>query len=536
MNKDIHLWTRSCIPCQRVKIQRHTNSELGHFKVPEARFHHLHLDIIGPLPPSQGFSYCLTADRFSRWSEAYPISYMTAETVAATVIHEWTPRFGAPRLITTDQARQLESHLTALIAHVTPRWTQVLPFVLGLCFVINEDINATAAELVYGTAIRLPSDFRDTGTNNVSGFVQQLKQTMHNLKSVPISSHGRKTVLYTQNSPNPDGRGYELVSSVRALVPQKFSVEEELMHVKHVDVKSTHVGVMWKFGRGVISSESNFSGAADSDQALVANPTGRTLEPEISSFLDSRVEMNQLRYIGKRKISNGILEKAKKQDLVCWRNALKGNRGKNRQAARNQQLRWESEFNELRLEIESIRSNVKRTRLCRRSATGRFNGRGGKALHGLCDSSWSLPILCYAFRDEERREYLSKVMDQVLVKHRAYCRSYIDDVAVFSKTWEQHIKHLCVVFQTIQRVGFTINLKKCNFARRRVKFLGHVVGSGQHSPDPGKVESIKNISVPTTKKEIRSFQALTSYYREYIPNIASLVLPLTELTRTEFRI
>ncbi|GFY15529.1 transposable element Tcb2 transposase [Trichonephila clavipes] len=54
---------------------------------------------------------------------------------------------------------------------------------------------------------------------------------------------------------SPDGHGYELVSSVRALVPQKFSVEEELMHVKHVEVKSPHVGVMWKFGRGVISSE-----------------------------------------------------------------------------------------------------------------------------------------------------------------------------------------------------------------------------------------------------------------------------------------
>ncbi|GFY29457.1 uncharacterized protein TNCV_2626281 [Trichonephila clavipes] len=53
---------------------------------------------------------------------------------------------------------------------------------------------------------------------------------------------------------SPDGRGYELVSSVRALVPQKFSVEDELMHVKHVEVKSPHVGVMWKFGRGVISS------------------------------------------------------------------------------------------------------------------------------------------------------------------------------------------------------------------------------------------------------------------------------------------
>ncbi|GFS95648.1 hypothetical protein TNCV_886051 [Trichonephila clavipes] len=53
----------------------------------------------------------------------------------------------------------------------------------------------------------------------------------------------------------PDGHGYELVSSVRALVRQKFSVEEELMHVKHVEVKSPHVGVMWKFGRGVFSSD-----------------------------------------------------------------------------------------------------------------------------------------------------------------------------------------------------------------------------------------------------------------------------------------
>ncbi|GFV34263.1 uncharacterized protein TNCV_991841 [Trichonephila clavipes] len=66
MKKDIHSWTCSCILCQRVKIQRHRNSELGHFKVPDARFHHLHLDIIGPLPPSQGFSCCLTAiDRLS---------------------------------------------------------------------------------------------------------------------------------------------------------------------------------------------------------------------------------------------------------------------------------------------------------------------------------------------------------------------------------------------------------------------------------------------------------------------------------------
>ncbi|GFU72071.1 hypothetical protein TNCV_2976561 [Trichonephila clavipes] len=63
-----------------------------------------------------------------------------------------------------------------------------------------------------------------------------------------------KPPVFSSQASLPDGRGYELVSSVRALVPQKFSVEEELMHVKHVDVKSPHVGVMWKFGKGVISS------------------------------------------------------------------------------------------------------------------------------------------------------------------------------------------------------------------------------------------------------------------------------------------
>ncbi|GFT90183.1 hypothetical protein TNCV_1347841 [Trichonephila clavipes] len=70
--------------------------------------------------------------------------------------------------------------------------------------------------------------------------------------------HFFQTCYFLLRHRYPDGRGYELVSSVRALVPQKFSVEEELMHVKHVEVKSPHVGVMWKFEEE-LSAQVSFS-------------------------------------------------------------------------------------------------------------------------------------------------------------------------------------------------------------------------------------------------------------------------------------
>ncbi|GFX10818.1 gag-pol polyprotein [Trichonephila clavipes] len=115
------------------------------------QIHHLHLDIIGPLPPSQGFSYCLTAiDHFSRWPEAYPISDMTPESVTATVIRISKIRTTLYQPSSNGLMEHTHQSLeAALMAHATARWTQVLPFILlGLRSVIKEDINATAAELV----------------------------------------------------------------------------------------------------------------------------------------------------------------------------------------------------------------------------------------------------------------------------------------------------------------------------------------------------------------------------------------------------
>ncbi|GFX35236.1 retrovirus-related Pol polyprotein from transposon 297 [Trichonephila clavipes] len=93
-----------------------------------------------------------------------------------------------------------------------------------------------------------------------------------------------------------------------------------------------------------------------------------------------------------------------------------------------------------------------------------------------------------------------KSMDNALLLHRKYCRSYIDDVAIYSTTWNEHLDHIAKVFKSLQEVGLKVNLEKCAFGRKSVKFLGHIVGSGKHSPDPEK-------------------------------NFSQLVLPLTNLTK-----
>ncbi|GFW68112.1 integrase catalytic domain-containing protein [Trichonephila clavipes] len=138
-------------------------------------------------------------------------------------------RFGVPGMITTDQGHQFESNfireLYACLGIRNIRTTQYrpmgswsaqtdlsklrschttldLPFVaLGLCSVIKDLINATASELVYGTTLRLPSDFfQDTSSNSISEFVQNLKQTMRNLKPVPLTMVQNYVVPHQKSS------------------------------------------------------------------------------------------------------------------------------------------------------------------------------------------------------------------------------------------------------------------------------------------------------------------------------------------------
>ncbi|BHF74979.1 hypothetical protein SprV_0501807100 [Sparganum proliferum] len=100
MNKDVKAWVRSCLSCQRNKVHRHNKSPPGTFPSPDARFSHVHLDVVDPLPPSNGFTHLLTCvDRYTRWAEAIPLPNAQAETIVRAFVSRWVAMFGAhPRL------------------------------------------------------------------------------------------------------------------------------------------------------------------------------------------------------------------------------------------------------------------------------------------------------------------------------------------------------------------------------------------------------------------------------------------------------
>ncbi|BHF85239.1 hypothetical protein SprV_1002840200 [Sparganum proliferum] len=112
VHKDLKARTRACIPCQRSKIQRHNKAPIGTFPSPGARFSHVHRDIVGPLPLSNGCSYLLTCvDRFTRWPETIPLPDIAVPTVVKAFLSRWVAIFGAPSTITTDRGAQFESNL-----------------------------------------------------------------------------------------------------------------------------------------------------------------------------------------------------------------------------------------------------------------------------------------------------------------------------------------------------------------------------------------------------------------------------------------
>ena len=229
MNSQVGSWAKTCIQCQSSKIHTHIKSPLETFNVPHRRFDHIHVDLVGPLPPSDGFTHLLTiVDRFSRWPEAVPLNDISTVACARALIYHWISRFGIPMDMSSDRGSQFTSQLwssvakllgitlhhttayhpqanglverfhrhlkTSLRARLTgPQWAQELPWVLlGIRTAPKEDLGCSSAELVYGAPVTVPGEFFPAHTSqpNHNSELQRLREQVQALVPISTSHHG----------------------------------------------------------------------------------------------------------------------------------------------------------------------------------------------------------------------------------------------------------------------------------------------------------------------------------------------------------
>ena len=113
---------------------------------------------------------------------------------------------------------------------------------------------------------------------------------------------------------------------------------------------------------------------------------------------------------------------------------------------------------------------------------------------------------------------------------------YMDDILIYSHTFEQHLKDVEEVLDRLIHAGLKIKLEKCKFATSEVLFLGHVINQEGIKPNPKKVQIIKDIQRPETVTQVRRFLGLTGYFRRYIPNYSLKARALYELTKHDVKI
>ena len=105
----------------------------------------------------------------------------------------------------------------------------------------------------------------------------------------------------------------------------------------------------------------------------------------------------------------------------------------------------------------------------------------------------------------------------------------MDDILVFAKDEVEHDRRLKEVLQRIQTAGVTLNPEKCEFRKRQLKFLGHIIDENGISPDPDKISAIVEMKPPTNVSELRRFMGMINQLGKFSHNLAELTQPLRQL-------
>lgn len=116
------------------------------------------------------------------------------------------------------------------------------------------------------------------------------------------------------------------------------------------------------------------------------------------------------------------------------------------------------------------------------------------------------------------------------------CVVYLDDILIFSTSLQEHIKSITDIFRVLKQANLKIQIDKCNFMKRETEFLGHILTKEGLKPNPNKIKTIQDLTLPRTEKQIKSFLGLTGYYRKFVRDYAKIAQPITKYLKKGVKI
>lgn len=121
-----------------------------------------------------------------------------------------------------------------------------------------------------------------------------------------------------------------------------------------------------------------------------------------------------------------------------------------------------------------------------------------------------------------------RYIDSILAPVWEYCRAYMDDLVVWADTYDEYVSRVTKVLDILRQAKLRLKLRKCEFFKNEISYLGHILGENGTRMDPEKVKAIQQWPPPVTKKDLKGFAAFASYYRNYISNLAKELIPVYE--------
>ena len=125
--------------------------------------------------------------------------------------------------------------------------------------------------------------------------------------------------------------------------------------------------------------------------------------------------------------------------------------------------------------------------------------------------------------------YFQELMTGIL-KDFPFAIAYLDDIIIFSKTPQEHLSHIRMVFKKLRSANLSMKKSKCSFLPKEIQYLGHILSTTAIRPLPSKTHAIQKMKPPTTPKQVRAFLGLVGYYRKFIRGFTKIAKPLPLLT------